>query len=265
MAADQRLFTARTVRAARTPQQRQPNDVRRDSLGPKKRKWRFVPECYGKYNTVYDRFAKWRDKGILETLFQALSQDADRETISIDSTSIKVHQSANGGQKKENRAVGRSRGGLNTKIHTLVDALGNPLRFLLSPGNDHDAVHAVNLLKGMDHSGSMVLGDKAYGTKNIRDYILSMDASYVIPPKAMRSNSGRQTMICIRNAIWSNASSRSSSGAGGSLRAMTSWTNRSWPLCTWAPSCCCSSDPSDNDISDSEHFLMFFLCCSYAA
>ena len=133
---------------------------------------------------VYDRFAKWRDKGILETLFQALSQDADRETISIDSTSIKVHQSAKGGQKKEDKAVGRSRSGLNTKIHTLVDALGNPLRFLFSPGNDHDAVHAVNLLKGMDLSGSMVLGGKAYGTKNIRNYIISMDAGYVIPPKS---------------------------------------------------------------------------------
>lgn len=77
-----------------------------------------------------------------------------------------------------------SRGGRNTKVHTLVDGLGNPLAFKLSSGNDHDSVHAVSLLEQVNIEGSNILGDKAYGAKSIRDYIISREASYTIPPKS---------------------------------------------------------------------------------
>lgn len=76
-----------------------------------------------------------------------------------------------------------SRGGRNTKIHTLVDGLGNPLAFMLSSGNEHDSVHAVSLLSKINITGSNILGDKAYGAKAIREYIISQDAAYTIPPK----------------------------------------------------------------------------------
>ena len=61
--------------------------------------WREMPSCYGPWQTVYSRFAKWRDNSILEKVFRALSSDADMDNISIDSTCVKVHQSANGGKK----------------------------------------------------------------------------------------------------------------------------------------------------------------------
>ena len=60
---------------------------------------RELPEAYGPWQSVYARFAKWRDDGTLETVFDALSEDADMENLSIDFTSIKVHESANGGGK----------------------------------------------------------------------------------------------------------------------------------------------------------------------
>ena len=44
------------------------------------------------------------------------------------------------------KAIGRSKGGLSSKIHALVDALGNPLRFLLTPGQAHDLIGADALL-----------------------------------------------------------------------------------------------------------------------
>ena len=61
--------------------------------------WRELPERYGPWQTVYSRFRKWKDMGIFEAIFKTLSIDADFENISIDSTSCKVHQSANGGEK----------------------------------------------------------------------------------------------------------------------------------------------------------------------
>ena len=79
--------------------------------------WRELPEAYSPWQSVYVQFDKWRDDGTLETVFHALSEDADMENLSIDSTYAKVHESANSGEKKADKAVGRTRGGLNTKLH----------------------------------------------------------------------------------------------------------------------------------------------------
>lgn len=62
-------------------------------------KWREMPEAYGPWQSVYARFAIWRDDGTLEAIFRALYAEADMENLSLDSTCIKVHESANGGGK----------------------------------------------------------------------------------------------------------------------------------------------------------------------
>ncbi len=61
--------------------------------------WRQLPECFGSWKTIYSRFCKWRDDGTLQVIFETLCKDADMETISIDSTSITVHQHAAGAKK----------------------------------------------------------------------------------------------------------------------------------------------------------------------
>ncbi|MEY8317857.1 IS5 family transposase [Oscillospiraceae bacterium 50-58] len=73
---------------------------------------------------------------------------------------------------------------INTKLHAIVDGLGNPVEFMLSAGNDHDSVHAVELLEKVEISGSNVLADRAYGAKAIRAYISEQGADYVIPPQS---------------------------------------------------------------------------------
>ena len=88
------------------------------------------------------------------------------------------------GEKTADKAVGRTRGGLNTKLHTIVDGLGNPVEFMLSAGNDHDSAHSVELLEKAKINGSNVLADRAYGSKTIRAYISEQGASYVIPPQS---------------------------------------------------------------------------------
>ena len=91
--------------------------------------------------------------------------------------------------KRADKAVGRTRGGSNTKLHTIVDGLGDPVGSMLSAGNDHDPVHAVELLKKVKISDSDVLADRAYGAKAIRAYISEQGASYVIPPQSNVSDS----------------------------------------------------------------------------
>lgn len=60
----------------------------------------------------------------------------------------------------------------------------NPVKFLLSAGNAHDSLHAVELLKKVRISESAVLADRAYGARTIREYIWDHRASYMIPPKS---------------------------------------------------------------------------------
>ena len=73
---------------------------------------------------------------------------------------------------------------MTTKIHVIVDALGNPIHIHLSAGNLHDSTEAQMALADVPLEGTVVLADKAYGAKAIRDYITNGGASYCIPPKS---------------------------------------------------------------------------------
>ena len=66
----------------------------------------------------------------------------------------------------QTQAIGRSRGGLTTKIVALADALGNLVRFVLLPGQRHDTVGVPPLIEGMDFEA--LLGDKAFDVDWIR-------------------------------------------------------------------------------------------------
>ena len=86
---------------------------------------------------VYQRYAYWCKKGYFERLFQGVQQP-DMQEVMVDSTCCRAHQSSAGARKSSGpQAIGITRGGLNTKIHAVCDALGNPLRFVLSAGQRH--------------------------------------------------------------------------------------------------------------------------------
>ena len=84
---------------------------------------------------------------------------------------------------KKKQDIGLSRGGKNTKIHVLVDGLGNPIRLIFTGGEVHDSKEAIPLLEGFDLAGSAVLGDKAFGTVEILAFIRDNGGIVVIPPK----------------------------------------------------------------------------------
>lgn len=61
--------------------------------------WRDIPERYGHWKAIYSRFQRWSNSGLFLKMFEELSQDPDMENISLDSTSIRVHQKATGAKK----------------------------------------------------------------------------------------------------------------------------------------------------------------------
>lgn len=83
----------------------------------------------------------------------------------------------------KNQCIGVSRGERSTKIHAVVEALGNQVHVMLSTGNTHDITVAENLLSGLAISGSTVLADKGYGKWQFREYLADHNADFCIPPK----------------------------------------------------------------------------------
>ena len=74
--------------------------------------WRDLPERYGPWETVYTRFRELINKGTLEKIFQDLNIDADMQDISLDSTSIRVHQHGAGAKKVANPPISGVRAGV---------------------------------------------------------------------------------------------------------------------------------------------------------
>lgn len=89
-------------------------------------------------------------------------------------------------ETRETQAIGRSRGGLSSKIHATCDALGNPTGFHLTPGQAHDLQGADVLLDALDEVDALI-ADKAYDAQaRVLEPVTAAGCQAVIPPKRCR-------------------------------------------------------------------------------
>jgi transposase len=148
--------------------------------------WRFLPPSVGRWNSVFKRFSRWCKQGVWTALREAVGSDRDLQHLLIDSTIVRAHPCAAGaaGSRAENEALGRSRGGFSTKIHTVTDALGNPLDFVLTGGQVADVTQAEALLA--NHSTEAVIGDKGYDADSVVEGLAARGIEAVIPPRSNR-------------------------------------------------------------------------------
>ena len=101
-------------------------------------------------------------------------------------------QKAEENPTQKNQCIGVSRGGRSTKIHAVMDALGNPIHVQLSAGNVHDVKVSQEMLEAVKlRPGMAVLADKAYGKWELREFIANIGADFCIPPKSNESNPRR--------------------------------------------------------------------------
>src|SRR4029077_20092423 len=117
--------------------------------------WRDLPINFGPYTTCYNRFVRWRRAGVWSRIINALAAAHDAAVQMIDTSIVRVHQHGACITKNQRQSMGRSRGGLTSKIHALVDSNGLPVRLALSPGEAHDNRLARKLLSRLK-SGSML-------------------------------------------------------------------------------------------------------------
>ena len=102
-----------------------------------------APTCCGPYKTLYNRFVRWSKVGVFDLIFQALaSESTATEIVMIDSTHLKAHRTAASLPKLApcltrggalSRCSGRTRGGLNSKLHAVCD--DKPIVLLLNGGS----------------------------------------------------------------------------------------------------------------------------------
>jgi transposase len=192
--------------------------------------WRDLPERYGPWKTAHERLRLWTADGTWQRILDdvIVKDDSVGEIewiLSVDSSVVRAHQHAAGARKKggctagiedlavDGEGLGRSRGGLSTKIHLAVDGRGLPIRALLTPGQAGDNPQLVPPLDGIHVARvgpgrpltrpDTVIADKAYSHPSTRRAMRERGIRYVSPErhdqieqrKAKDSRGGRPPMF----------------------------------------------------------------------
>ncbi|WP_210570600.1 IS5 family transposase [Streptomyces sp. GESEQ-4] len=175
--------------------------------------WRDLPERYGPWQTVYERFARWEMDGTWAKLLEHVQVKDDAVgavewTVSVDSTINRAHQHAAGAAKgapaqdeledpphpTPGQALGRSRGGLTTKVHLAADGRGLPLAIVVTPGHVNDSTVFDTVLDAMRvprlsagrprRRPETVIADKACASRAIRTGLRRRGIRAVIPERS---------------------------------------------------------------------------------
>ena len=113
-------------------------------------RWRDAPKDYGPHKTLYNRWKRWGEMGLFVRMMEGLAAEgADPKTVMIDATYLKAHRTASSLRVKKGdlgRLIGRTKGGMNTKLHAVTDANGRPLSFFMTAGQVSDYTGAAALL-----------------------------------------------------------------------------------------------------------------------
>jgi transposase len=142
--------------------------------------WRDLPERFGKWSSVYARWRRWTVQGLWDRLLSALARHARGTTRFADTTHIKLHQDgANPAGGQGAQAIGRTKGGLNSKILALVDSRGRAVSLSLHPGQRND-------VRTMDQHvcllrGRTLVTDKGFDADGLRARVHYFGGATCIP------------------------------------------------------------------------------------
>lgn len=129
--------------------------------------WRDLPPQYGPWQTIYGWHRTFARNGLWLKLLKSFVKQVRGRVVLVDGTHILAHQSAaNPAGGAAAQAMGKTRGGRNTKLMALTDGKGRMMSFLLVEGQAYEGKHVRTLLpKGRKWQ---VVGDKGFDSDKLR-------------------------------------------------------------------------------------------------
>lgn len=151
---------------------------------------------FGNPNSVYRRFRRWAKKGIWQDILKRSKNQTWNGLCWIQRLSEAINRVQGKKSDAHREALGRSRGGYSTKVHALVDALGNPIAFVLSAGQGADISYAQQLLDQLSEedraSVLVVLADKGYDSQVLVKLIEDILSAKAVIPSRKRNKVQRE-------------------------------------------------------------------------
>ena len=156
--------------------------------------WRDLPDTLGRWDSVYQQFRRWTQGGLWDVLLEALAgRGAVPDSVQmIDSTIVRAHHCAAGAKKGGRRdsarhqGLGRSRGGLTTKVHVRANAAGLPVGLVITPGEAHEATAYPALMNEAAPAPKVLIADRGYDADAIRADVEEQGGTPAIPTKRNR-------------------------------------------------------------------------------
>lgn len=146
--------------------------------------WRDLPTEFGPWRTIYGWFRLWADNGLWNRLLKQVARTGSVVCL-VDGTHIPVHQSGcNPRGGPESQAMGRTRGGRNTKLMALTDSRGRLLAAKLVAGQTYEGHHVMELLP--TGRRVLVVGDKAYDDDKLRAALEAASHRHCFPSRTNR-------------------------------------------------------------------------------
>jgi len=153
-------------------------------------RWRDAPSAYGPPKTLYNWWKCWGAAGVFTRMMERLAAaDAEPRIVMIDATYLKAHRTAASLRVKKGdlgRLIGRTKGGLYTKLHAVADANGRPLSFFMTPGQVSDYTGTAALLDDLPKA-QWLLGERGYDADWFRDALQAKGIQPCIPGRRSRN------------------------------------------------------------------------------
>ena len=124
------------------------------------------------------------------------SEGGEEKAVMIDATYQKAHHAASslrakrGADDQRGRLIGRTKGGLNTKLHAVTDAKGRPLRFFMTAGQVSDYTGAAALLRSLPDA-EWLIADRGYDADWFRETLRDKGTRPCIPDRKSRGKTVR--------------------------------------------------------------------------